>query len=342
MQTFEPPNDFMAIEVEEPAGFLLVHATEVPASFLKAIPTSSVCLMLWIATASVLAAASATVQTISPSRGPIAGGTIVTLTGSGFTGASLRLDGAAITPVSASASQITFQTPAHDNGVASVKLSGNGPTAYAEFLYLPPPLQTLPPGSITTVMGIGIFRGDGRQATNAIVDSSPGYIAVGSDGTLYISESNEDTIRQVRNDGVIERYAGTGYAGGSGDGGLAAEAQLFHPRGLAIDPAGDLCVANPALNSIRKINRKTGIITTIAGGPTASFSGDGVPASRALLNSPLGVAFDGAGNLYILECGGANVCDHPRVRKVDTNGIITTIAGSGARGIGRASCRERA
>src|ERR1019366_8303771 len=151
------------------------------------------------------AAEPATIHTISPSQGPIAGGDTVTLTGSGFAGTTLTLDGAAVTAISMSDTQITFKTPAHNNGIASVKLSGNGPTAYAEFLYLPPPLQTLPPGYITTVMGIGIFRGDGRQATNAIVDSCPGYIAVGSDGTLYISESNQDTIRQVRNDGVIER-----------------------------------------------------------------------------------------------------------------------------------------
>jgi uncharacterized protein (TIGR03437 family) len=290
-------------------------------------------LLFWFVSGSIPASGQARIQTISPSQGPIDGGTVVTITGSGFTGTSLTLDGAAITSVSASDTQITFRTQAHDNGIGSVKLSGNGPNAYAEFLYLPPPLQTLPPGYITTVMGIGAFRGDGRQATNAIVDSSPGYIAAGSDGTLYISESNEDAIRQVRNDGVIERYAGTGYAGTSGDGGPAAEAQLFHPRGLAIDPAGDLFVANQlVLNSIRKIDRKTGIITTIAGGPTASRSGDGGPAAATQLNGPQNVAFDGAGNLYILECGGASVCDHPRVRKVDTNGIITTIAGTGVVG----------
>ena len=323
----------MAIVAEEPAGFPLVHATEVPASFLKVIRNISVCLMLWLAAKPVVAAASAKIQTISPAQGPIDGGTVLTLTGSGFTGTSLTLDGTAITPVTASDSQITLRTPAHDNGIASIRLSGNGPNAYAEFFYLPPPLESLPPGYMTTVMGIGTFRGDGRQATNAVVDSSPGYMAAGSDGTVYLSESNEDAVRQVRNDGVIERYAGTGHPGGSGDGGPAVQAQLFHPRGLAIDPAGNLFVANQlTLNSIRKIDRKTGIITTIAGGPTASRSGDGGPAAATQLNGPQNVAFDGAGNLYILECGGAFVCDHPRVRKVDTNGIITTIAGTGVVG----------
>ncbi len=128
------------------------------------------------------AAGPARIVTINPSQGPIAGGDIVTLTGTGFTGTSLSLDGKAITPISASDTQITFKTPAHDNGIASVKLSGNGPNAYAEFLYLPPPLESLPPGHITTVMGIGQFRGDGRQATNAVLE--PNDLVIDADGTV--------------------------------------------------------------------------------------------------------------------------------------------------------------
>jgi len=88
---------------------------------------------LWLVTALWgLAAGPATILTISPSQGPIAGGDTVSLTGSGFTGTTLTLDGTAITPISASDTQITFRTPAHDNGIATVKLSGNGPNAYAE------------------------------------------------------------------------------------------------------------------------------------------------------------------------------------------------------------------
>src|SRR5947207_11791266 len=84
---------------------------------------------------------SATITSISPSQGPIAGGTQVTLTGSGFTGTTLTLDGATITPQSKTDAQIVFVTPKRDNGIASLKLSGNGPNAYAEFLYFPPPLK---------------------------------------------------------------------------------------------------------------------------------------------------------------------------------------------------------
>jgi sugar lactone lactonase YvrE len=285
----------------------------------------------------IFAAGPARILTINPSQGPIAGGDIVTLTGTGFTATSLSLDGKAITPISASDTQITFKTPAHDNGIASVKLSGNGPNAFAEFLYLPPPLRSLAPGEVTTIMGIGKFRGDGRKATNAVVESNSINIAIDADGTVYFSEASHNVIRRVRTDGVIERYAGTGGGGAGGDGGPAIEAQLACPRGLAFDPAGNLLVADTwQVNSIRRIDRKTGIITTMIGGRTAGYSGDGGPASRAQLDDPIKIAFDGLGNLYILEGGGAAGgsfnCDHPRIRKVDTKGIITTIAGTGAVG----------
>jgi sugar lactone lactonase YvrE len=276
------------------------------------------------------AAGSAGIQSISPSQGAIAGGDIVTLSGSGFTGTMLTLDGTAIAPISASETQIAFRTPAHDNGIASVKLSGNGPNAYAEFLYLPPSVQSLPPGYVTTVMGIGVFRGDGRQATHAVVDAGAGLV-VAADDTLYFTEGNNSVIRRVRTDGVIESYAGIGNPNGPlGDGGPAGLAALAHSRGLAIDSSGNvLLAASMQYNAIRRIDSGTGIITTIAGGETAGYSGDGGPASQAQLNYPLQVASDGSGNLYILECGGLFVCDQPRVRKVDANGIITTIAGTG-------------
>jgi streptogramin lyase len=294
--------------------------------------------ILWLTISSIaFAGGPATILTINPPEGPIAGGDIVALTGSGFIGTSLTLDGSAITPISVSDTQITFKTPAHNNGIASVKLSGNGPNAYAEFLYLPPTLQSLAPGQVTTIMGIGGFRGDGRQATNAVLESGAINMAIDADGTVYFSEHNQDVIRRVRTDGVIERYAGTGYTAYRGDGGLAIDAAFAHPRGLAFDPAGNLLVADSVLaNCIRKIDRQTGIITTIIGGQTAGYSGDGGLASQAQLDNPIKIAFDGSGNLYILEGGGASHgsfnCESPRIRKVDTAGIITTIAGTGAVG----------
>lgn len=272
--------------------------------------------------------AQTTINSISPSQGPIAGGTQVTLTGSGFTGTTLTLDGTTITPQSKTDSQMVFVTPKRDNGIASIKLSGNGPNVYAEFLYLPPALNTLPPGYITTVMGIGRFKGDGRIATKAQLDAGAAGLTIGTDGSIYFSEPNQNVIRVIRPDHVIERFAGIGTPFYSGDEGPALQAALSHPRGLEIDPAGNILLADSgAGNTVRRIDINTKVITTIAGGATAGFSGDGGPALNAQFNYPLHLAFDGKGNLYVLDW--RNV----RIRKIDaTNGKVTTVAGNGTRG----------
>jgi streptogramin lyase len=268
----------------------------------------------------------AQITSISPAQGPIAGGTEVTLTGSGFTGTTFTLDNIAITPKSASDTQIVFITPKRDNGIASVKLSGNGPNAYAEFLYLPPAVNTLPPGYITTVMGIGQFEGDGRIATKAQI--APMGIVLEDDGSIYFSEPNGSVIRVIRPTHVIERFAGTTYAGSTGDGGPALQAALGHPRGLEVDSAGNILLADSVFtNAVRRIDINTGVITTIAGGVAPGFSGDGGLAKNAKLRDPLKLARDGKGNLYVLDWG--NV----RIRRIDaTTGVITTIAGNGTVG----------
>jgi streptogramin lyase len=267
----------------------------------------------------------AIIKVISPAQGPIAGGTTVTLAGSGFTGATLLLDYNPITPSSQSDTQIVFQTPPHDNGISLVELTGNGPNAYAEFNFMPPSLAGLPPGYITTVMGIGFFTGDGRLATRAMVAPGQG-MALGADGSIYFSEPNNQVIRRIRPDGVIERYAGNGQSDFPASG-PALQVPLQHPRGLAIDKAGNLYIAESLqCNCIDKIDARTGMLSVIAGGINSGFSGDGGPASKALLNDPLQLAIDGSGNLYVLDWG--NV----RIRKIDTAGNISTIAGKGVVG----------
>ena len=275
--------------------------------------------------------AATSIQSIIPSQGPITGGTQVTIFGFGFTGTNMTFDNAAITPISASDTQIIFQTPAHSNGIASVKLSGNGPNAYAEFLYLPPSLTSLPAGYITTIMGIGQFRGDGRLATNAVIDSNEPGLVIASDGSIYLSEHNQNVIRRVRTDGIIERYAGTGTFGDTSAGGLALNLNIGPPRGLAFDSLGNLLIAGitnttTVSTSIRRIDAQTGIMTTLYGVNTAGFSGDGGPATSAQFNDCLQITFDGLGNLYVLDR--LNV----RIRKINTLGIITTIAGTGVTG----------
>jgi hypothetical protein len=121
---------------------------------------------------------------------------------------------------------------------------------------------------------------------------------------------------------VITTVAGKGEPGFSGDNGPATLAQLDIPEGVAVDPAGNLYVAD-SHNNIRKISN--GVITTVAGSGVSGFSGDGGPATRARLSNPIGVAVDSAGNFYIADT------QNSRIRKV-SNGMITTVAGNGTDG----------
>jgi hypothetical protein len=122
--------------------------------------------------------------------------------------------------------------------------------------------------------------------------------------------------------GTITTVAGTGQRGFSGDGGPATHARLDHPWGIAIDAAGNVFFADNANDRVRKVS-PDGIITTVAGTGVEGFSGDGGPATKARLQNPLGLALDGAGNLYLSQWA------QNRVRKVSPDGIITTVAGSG-------------
>ncbi|WP_162537524.1 choice-of-anchor D domain-containing protein [Granulicella sp. WH15] len=125
----------------------------------------------------------------------------------------------------------------------------------------------------------------------------------------------------------ISTVAGNGTGGFAGDGGAATSAELAQPHCLALDSAGNLYVSDSANNRVRKISASTGLITTVAGNGTAGFSGDGGPAISAELNSPYGLAFDKAGNLYVADSS------NNRIRMVAaSSGTITTVAGTGTHG----------
>ena len=180
-------------------------------------------------------------------------------------------------------------------------------------------------GMIATIAGTGVdgFGGDGGPATLAQL-SWPTRVAVDSAGNIYISDRNSHRIRKVdATTKTITTIGGTGELGFSGDGGPASQAHLYDPLGVAVDGAGNLYIADNTNSRIRKINATTGTIATIAG---RTFSGDGGPASQAHLYHPLGVAVDGPGNLYIADFL------NNRIRKVDSIGTIATIAGTGDSG----------
>ena len=194
-------------------------------------------------------------------------------------------------------------------------------------------------GIVTTVAGSGTtgesgggFSGDGGPAVEAQL-RFPGGAALDGSGSLYIVDTWNHRIRKVDSAGIVTTVAGsgtTGEGGGGfgGDGGPAVEARLRYPYGAALDGSGNLYIADAWNHRIRKVD-SAGIVTTIAGSGTEGYGGDGGPAVRAQLSHPQGVALDGSGNLYI-----ADAWNH-RIRKVDSAGIVTTIAGGGTPGGGR-------
>ena len=183
-----------------------------------------------------------------------------------------------------------------------------------------------PDGVITTIAGTGEwgFGGDGGPATKAQLSGLQG-LAVDGSGNLYVADGSNQRIRRIDPDGVITTIAGTGERGFGGDGGPATEAQLYSPVGLAVDGSGNLCVADYFNQRIRRIDPE-GVITTIAGTGERGFGGDGGPATEAHLNFPVGLAVDGSGNLYVADYF------NQRIRRIDPEGVITTIAGTGEPG----------
>jgi sugar lactone lactonase YvrE len=179
--------------------------------------------------------------------------------------------------------------------------------------------------TITTVAGDGKqgFSGDGGPATSARIFNAHG-IAVDSSGNLYIADTDNWRIRKVSTSGIISTVAGKGTEGFSGDGGAATSAELY-PWGVALDPSGNLYIADGRNYRVRKVST-SGIISTVAGNGIKGFSGDGGPATSAELGFTVGVALDSAGNIYIADAG------NNRIRKVSTSGIISTVAGNGTRG----------
>jgi sugar lactone lactonase YvrE len=179
---------------------------------------------------------------------------------------------------------------------------------------------------ITTVVGQGGHNGDtgdGGPAREARIDGPKGII-FDRNWNLIIADSGNDKIRIVdAGTGIIRTIAGTGQTGETGDGGPATRAKLTEPRTMALAADGAILFTEPKVNRIRRIDANTGIITTFAGTGRAGYSGDGGPATRAMLNFNRGVGVDGAGIVWIADSL------NQRIRKVDANGIITTAAGSG-------------
>ncbi len=181
---------------------------------------------------------------------------------------------------------------------------------------------------ITTIAGTGTpgYNGDNVQATLSEIND-PYQVTTDKAGNIYIADHANQRVRKVALNGVITTVAGNGAGGYSGDGGLATSASLYYPEGVVVDSLGNIYISDNGNSVIRKV-ATNGIISTIAGTHTGGFSGDGGPATSAELYNPGGIFLDGNGNLFIADLH--NNC----IRKIDKNGIITTVAGKPSLGAG--------
>jgi uncharacterized protein (TIGR03437 family) len=177
-----------------------------------------------------------------------------------------------------------------------------------------------PDGTIQTIAGAGsfAFAGDGGPAANASVNG-PCFVLPDAKGNIWIADTNNHRIRKISPSGDIQTVAGNGTPGFTGDGGPATAAELIIPNALALDAAGNLYVADPAVDTIRKIS-PSGTITTFAGTPgVPGYTGDGGLATSAELWSPYGVAVDPSGNVLIADSG------NNAIRLVTPNGVISSL-----------------
>ncbi|HEX3877382.1 MAG TPA: IPT/TIG domain-containing protein [Bryobacteraceae bacterium] len=182
---------------------------------------------------------------------------------------------------------------------------------------------TMSTGIITTYAGKfsngGSYSGDGAPAINAGLNV-PVDVAIDSAGNLYIADSNSNVVRKVSTNLIISTVAGNGTPGFSGDNNAVITprlAQLSHPKGVAVDAAGNVYIADTLNSRIRVVTPNGATIYTVAGSGAAAYYGDGAPALQAGLNHPAGLSFDGSGNLIIADTG---------------NGVIRKLAPSVATG----------
>ncbi len=184
-----------------------------------------------------------------------------------------------------------------------------------------------PDGTITTFAGTGIggYGGDNGPATSAML-TWPHDVSVDQvTGEVYIADSNNNRVRKVDTAGTITTVAGNGRVGLVGDGKLATTARLNKPKSVAVAD-GRLYIADGLNDAIRVVDLSTGIITRLAGTGVAGFSGDGGPATEAMLNVPQRIAIGPRGGVYVADSL------NNRIRKISVNGVINTIAGTGVAG----------
>lgn len=186
--------------------------------------------------------------------------------------------------------------------------------------------KVAPTGTISTFAGTALcgYSGDGGPAKSARV-SFPASLVFDPRGNLIFADEYNSVIRMISPAGTISTIAGNGIAGYSGDGGPATSANLSFPEGVSVDSTGRIYIADSSNAVIRMVDT-AGVIHTVAGNHTSGFSGDGGPATSAEISSAMSVLAGGGGVFYIADTF------NNRVRKVNADGIISTLAGNGSPG----------
>lgn len=184
-------------------------------------------------------------------------------------------------------------------------------------------------GNISTIAGCNFnsaqgYFGDGSPGISALLNL-PSGLAYDTSGNLYIADRNNNRVRKVNTSGIITTFAGTGIAGYNGDLIAATSAMLSGPASVATDRKGNVYICDADNMRIRKVDA-AGIITTYAGNGVAVYGGDGMRADSASFVNPVSILTDAIGNLFVSDASNA------RIRKIDTNQIISTYAGIGTGG----------
>ena len=183
-----------------------------------------------------------------------------------------------------------------------------------------------PDGTISTVAGSGVasYGGDGGPAVAALLHW-PHDVAVDDVGNVWIADAYNNRIRKVSPDGVIRTVVGTGVGGFNGDGLAPASTRVFRPKAVVVT-ATTLWFSDGDNNRIRTVPLAGGVVRTVVGTGAVGYSGDGGRATAARISAPRGIALDSVGNLYIADS------QNNRIRRVGTDGIIRTVAGTGVAG----------
>ena len=265
------------------------------------------------------------IDSFSPPQGPIAGGTIVTITGANFTGGAVMLDRTTITPLSLSDSELRLQMPAHDNGYGLLIVKNGTDSAYARYLYVPPALRDLAPGYITTIAGVGTYAGEYTAATSATIDPMTGAFF---NGETFIAQPAPNRVIRITRDGLLIPFAGNGFSTGPlppNEPTDPLSVAINFPRAIAFDAQGNAYIGDSSYR-LWRVDHATGLIQSIAGTGQSGNAGEAVAAKGATIGLASFVAAERDGTVYFIDFSNA------RVRRISSDGILTTYLGTGTYG----------